>query len=59
MVVNRDGSVSDLKLYKGIEQSCNEEVLRVMKLSPNWIPALKEGKKVRQRLIVPVKFEVP
>ena len=57
IVVNRDGSISDLKLYKGIEQSCNEEVLRVMQLSPNWIPARKDGNMVRQRLIVPVRFE--
>jgi len=58
IVVNTDGSISDLKLYKGIEQSCNEELLRVMQRSPNWISARKDGKKVRQRLIVPVKFSV-
>lgn len=56
MVVNTDGTIEDLKLYKGIEQSCNEEVLRVMKMSPNWIPARKDGVPVRQRLILPIKL---
>lgn len=56
IIINRDGSLQDLKLYKGIEQSCNDEVMRVMKLMPNWIPARKNGVNVRQRLIIPVNF---
>lgn len=57
LVINLDGSLQDLRLYKGIEQSCNEEVMRVMKLMPNWIPARKNGYNVRQRLIIPVSFD--
>jgi protein TonB len=57
IVINKDGSVNDIKLYKGIEQTCNDEVLRIIKTSPNWIPARKDGKTVRQRLILPVKID--
>lgn len=56
IVINRDGSLQDLRLYKGIEQTCNEEVMRVIKLMPDWIPARKNGINVRQRLIIPVNF---
>jgi len=55
-IVGNDGTISDLKIYKGIEESCNNEVLRVMKLSPKWIPARQKAKFVRQRMIVPVRF---
>ncbi len=59
MIINNDGSLTDLKISRGIEESCNNEVLRIMKLSPKWIPARHNGKYVRQRLIVPVRFRSP
>ena len=58
MVVSKQGVISELKIYRGIEQSCNEEILRILKLSPTWIPARIRGKNVRQRIILPVKFKV-
>lgn len=57
MIVNNDGSISELKIYKGIEQSCNDEVLRLMKLMPKWVPARQKGMYVRQRIIVPIRFK--
>lgn len=59
MIVNNDGTLDDVRIYKGIEESCNNEVLRVIKLSPRWTPARQKGKFVRQRLIVPVHFQSP
>ncbi|TAG55474.1 MAG: energy transducer TonB [Cytophagales bacterium] len=56
LVINRDGTLQDFKLYKGIEKSCNEEVLRVIQAMPNWVPARKNGINVRQRLIIPINF---
>lgn len=56
MIVNNDGTISELKIYKGIEESCNNEVLRIMKISPKWIPARQKAKFVRQRMIVPIRF---
>ncbi len=56
IVVNRDGTLQDFRLYKGIEKSCNDEVMRVAKAMPNWIPARKNGISVRQRLIIPINF---
>ncbi|MDX2196435.1 MAG: energy transducer TonB [Cytophagales bacterium] len=58
LVVNANGTLGDIKLYKGIEQTCNDEVLRVIRLMPDWIPARIKNKNVRQRVILPVKFSV-
>lgn len=58
IVINRDGTLQDFKLYKGIEKSCNEEIMRVVQTMPNWIPARKNGISVRQRLIIPINFNV-
>ncbi|MDX2191678.1 MAG: energy transducer TonB [Bacteroidota bacterium] len=56
ILVSHTGAIEEIKIDRGIESTCNLAVLNVMKQSPKWIPALKEGKKVKQRLIVPIKF---
>jgi protein TonB len=59
VVINTDGSLRDIKIYRGIEKSIDDEILRIIKLSPNWIPARKKGQNVRQRLIIPIKIQSP
>jgi periplasmic protein TonB len=36
--VNKDGSISDVKVRKGVGGGCSEESVRVVKAMPNWIP---------------------
>lgn len=55
-VVEKDGTISQIKIVKGIGGGCNEEVIRLMENSPKWIPASHKGELVRQRLIFPVQF---
>ena len=55
-VVDRDGSLSDLKVIKGIGGGCDEEALRVIKNSPRWNPGKQRGKAVRVRMVVPISF---
>ncbi|WOK07391.1 TonB family protein [Imperialibacter roseus] len=55
-VVNKNGTVSDAKVIKGIGSGCDEEAIRVVTSSPEWTPALQRGKKVRTRMILPVFF---
>jgi protein TonB len=57
-IIERDGSLTDLKVVKGIGAGCDEEVLRVLKLVPNWEPARQRGNVVRQRMVVPVDFNL-
>lgn len=47
-IVETDGSVSDLKIVKGIHPLCDAEALRVMNLYRAWQPALKDNNAVRQ-----------
>ncbi len=47
MVIEKDGTLSDIKLLRDFGYGSGEELVRVLKLSPNWTPAIKDGKRVR------------
>ena len=55
-VVNTDGTVSDFELLQGIGGGCDEEALRIVKNSPQWTPGMQDGKVVRTRMRLPIKF---
>ena len=57
-IVEADGSLSEPKVLRGIGSGCDEEAVRVMKLSPNWIPGVQNGKKVRVNYTVPIFFSL-
>ncbi|KAF5060119.1 hypothetical protein DSECCO2_328930 [anaerobic digester metagenome] len=55
-VIERDGSLSDIKILRGLGYGLDDEVLRVMRLMPRWIPGKQRGKPVRVQYNMPVKF---
>ncbi|UOE48939.1 TonB family protein [Mucilaginibacter sp. SMC90] len=55
-VVEKDGALSDIKILRGIGYGCDEEALRVLKLSPEWKPGIQNGKPVRVQYSVPISF---
>jgi len=55
-VVNAQGTISDAKVIKGIGGGCDEEALRVVGKMPPWKPGKQNGKAVRVRFVLPVKF---
>ena len=57
-VIDRDGSISDAEVYKGIGEACDEEALRVIKNSPNWNPGKQRGQAVRVQMILPITFQL-
>jgi len=57
-VVNQDGTLTDFKILKGVDPAMDEEALRVAKLSPNWNPGKQGGKAVRQRFVLPIRFNL-
>ena len=57
-VVNKDGELTDVHVIKGIGSGCDEEAVRVVKLSPPWVPAKQRGKPVRQRIVLPIFFKL-
>ena len=57
-VVEPDGSLSGIHILKSGGPIFDREVMRVMRLMPNWIPGENSGKPVRVRTVVPVRFEL-
>jgi hypothetical protein len=57
-IVHKDGSISDLKTLTNHGHGMEDEVLRVMKKSPNWIPAMQNGHKVAAYRKQPVTFVI-
>lgn len=57
-IVEKDGSISNSRIMKGIGGGCNEESLRVIKLMPKWKPAKQAGEFVRVYYAVPITFRL-
>lgn len=55
-VVGTDGTLSNIKIMKGIGYGCDEEALRVLNLNYKWIPGKQRGKAVKQKLVIPIAF---
>ncbi|MEI6898729.1 MAG: M56 family metallopeptidase [Bacteroidota bacterium] len=55
-VIKKDGTVSDVKILRGIGGGCDEEAMRVIKLMPKWIPGEQAGKPVDVQFNLPIKF---
>ena len=58
-IVNKDGSISDVKVVKSSgSPSLDEEAVRVLSSMPDWKPGLQEGRPVKTKYTVPVTFSL-
>ena len=57
-VVDKDGSLTDVKAVKGIGAGCDEEAVEIVKSAPKWKPGKQRGKAVRVRMIIPITFKL-
>ncbi|MBQ8486758.1 MAG: energy transducer TonB [Prevotella sp.] len=57
-VVERDGSITDVKVVKSVDPSLDKEAIRVLKSMPKWIPGKQNGSAVRVKYTVPVTFRL-
>ncbi|HFA47784.1 MAG TPA: TonB family protein [Bacteroidetes bacterium] len=57
-IVEKDGSISNAEVIRSIGDGCDEEVLRVVGMMPNWTPGRQRGKEVRVQFNLPVKFKL-
>lgn len=55
-VVEKDGSITGVKIKRGIGGGCDEEAVRVLKKMPKWIPGKQRNEKVRVQFNMPIKF---
>lgn len=58
IVVEKDGSITGIKILRGIGQGCDEEAKRVVRLLPNFIPGKQDGRLVRVQYIIPINFKL-
>lgn len=57
-VVERDGSISDVKVLRGVDPNLDKEAMRVVGKMPKWKPGMQTGKPVRTRFTLPVQFRL-
>ena len=56
--IDKDGSVTDVKVLRGIGGGCNEEALRLIKSMPNWTPGTQQDIPVKVKYALPIKFKL-
>ena len=57
-VVNKDGSIVDAKVLRGVDPYLDKEAVRVIMGMPKWKPGMQRGKPVRVKYTVPVMFRL-
>ena len=57
-VVEKDGSITDVKVAKSVDPSLDKEAARVVSAMPKWTPGKQNGSAVRVKYTVPVTFKL-
>ena len=58
-VVEKDGSITNVKVLKSLDPLLDKEAVRVVKTMPKWIPGKQSLVPVRVRYVLPVSFKLP
>lgn len=57
-IVEANGNLSDIEVVKGIGYDCDEEAVRVLLTTPDWIPGQQMGRNVKVRVLLPLTFAI-
>lgn len=57
-IVEKDGSVTNVRAVRGVDEHLENEAVRVVSASPKWKPGIMGGKKVRVKYSIPVEFRL-
>ena len=57
-VVERNGTLTNIRVVKSVNPALDKEALRIVKLMPKWIPGKQCDKKVRVKCIIPIPFQL-
>jgi TonB family protein len=57
-VIEKDGSITNAKVVKGIGAGCDEEALRVVNAMPNWVAGKQRGQVVPVQFNLPIRFKI-
>jgi protein TonB len=57
-VIERDGSITDVQVMRGVDPALDREAVRVIRAMPNWTPGMQRNTPVRVRFTLPVTFRL-
>lgn len=57
-IVESDGSITDIKIDRGVSIDLDREAKRIIRHMPNWVAGEVKGKKVRTRCSLPISFSI-
>jgi len=57
-IVKSNGTITNVKLFRGIGYGCDEEALKVVRSMPNWIPGHLNGKPANIQMMLPIWFKL-
>lgn len=57
-IVEKNGKLTNIEILRKMGWGCDEEAIRILKLSPNWIPGKMNGKAVRVIYTLPITFRL-
>jgi len=57
-VVEKDGSISNIRILRGIGYGCDKEAIRVVRRMPKWKPGRQRGENVRVQFNLPIVFQL-
>lgn len=58
-IVNKDGTVSDVSILRGIGAGCDEEAIKAVSKMPKWQPGKQNGVPVKVYYTLPISFKLP
>ena len=57
-VVETDGSLSNVRVVRGVDPNLDREAMRLVSMMPKWKPGMQDGKPARARFTLPVQFSL-
>ena len=57
-IIDKDGSLTNMTVLKGIGIGCDEEAVRVLSECPKWEPGKQRGKPVKVKMALPIIFQL-
>ena len=57
-IVNKDGSLTDVKVVKSLNPACDREVLRVLRMMPRWTAGIQNDQPCRTKVCIPIVFKL-
>ena len=58
LVIEKDGSISNVKIIRGKHPSLDKEAVRIVQSMPNWNPGRNNGQVVRVSYLLPLTFKL-